>query len=315
MVSFRHSDIWDWHCSEMVWTKELVKNLKVNIRFVGVYDTVASYGVNHEKGVQRLNLDHLGVATKVVHFTAMDEHRKNFALTRVKTGIEKNFPGVHSDIGGGYDNGDEYVDELETDYTNRKYRKVLGDPLEQFGKKLVEEGWYFEDELEIHHPMLRAYRHLSGTREYVGKEYSYLILHYMESYAKDYLLNNEIVTPTIEKYPISSHPLLIKAKDRLDSYVKEGGKEWTFHKEEKEEEETEEENTFQFWVPDEPENTTSNSSSEDETTFPEQVLEEIVVIGHSNKLLKELRHGYFHWSAEYDWVFINPNKDRKRIEI
>lgn len=293
--------------------KELVKTMTINIRFVGVYDTVASYGLNHEKGVERLHLDNLGVATKVVHFTAMDEHRKNFALTRIKTGTEKNFPGVHSDIGGSYDNGEETVEKLEIDTGNRKYRKVFGDALERFKKKLIAEGWYFEKELDI---SVFPSRYLSGTRT-LRKEYSYLILHYMEYYAKKLLVDNEFIMSTITEYPIKD-TLLQNAKIRLDDYVKEDGEEWrlTSYREIEKEEvtvyaEEEEQQKFPIWIPDE-----SLSETEEEITIDGGELEGIIIYPYDD-WLKDLRHRYFHWSADYDSTLgsMNPTKDRKRIEI
>ena len=86
-------------------SKEDLNKIRIKIRFVGVYDTVASFGSEHSDDIVELQLNNLGKPAKVVHFTAMDEHRKNFALSKIPEGtnfIEKNFPGVHSDIGGGY---------------------------------------------------------------------------------------------------------------------------------------------------------------------------------------------------------------------
>ena len=296
--------------------KELVKKLSINIRFVGIYDTVAAYGLNKKKGVQRLNLDNLGVATKVVHFTATDEHRENFALTRIKTGIEKNFPGVHSDIGGGYDNGAEEINEIEIDPSDRLYRKINGDPLEKFKNHLIQQGSFLDLELEIHNRLFRPYRQLTATRKYVGKEYSYLILNYMEYFAIDYLVNNEIITSTKEKYPINSHQSLLNAKIRLDDYVNKDGEEWKLiSSREVEREETtvfsEEEKQVRFPID------ISNDNpleTEEKSTYGTVELEGITIYPY-DKWLKDLRHGYFHWSADYDWVGMNPTKDRIRKEI
>ena len=95
--------------------RELVDNMKVTIRFLGLYDTVVSYDPesllipSFKKYIGKLHLDEIGNPIRVVHYTALDEHRKNFSITRLKTetlsnAFEIGFPGVHSDIGGSYNN-------------------------------------------------------------------------------------------------------------------------------------------------------------------------------------------------------------------
>lgn len=84
-------------------------------RFLGIFDTVAAIGtpVNglnpHSADSGEVNLAlHPGVAEKVFHITAHHECRFNFALNSVKPAWpELALPGVHSDIGGGY-NPDEH---------------------------------------------------------------------------------------------------------------------------------------------------------------------------------------------------------------
>ena len=121
----------------------ILKNIEINVRFLGIYDTVSSYeetgakgmadillkGAKHlskslfEDDIKQLNLNTLRCA-QIVHFTAKDEHRQNFDLTRIPAAnvkdnngkyrrIEKNFPGVHCDIGGAYLTGKEEIDEIE----------------------------------------------------------------------------------------------------------------------------------------------------------------------------------------------------------
>jgi len=84
-------------------------------RFLGIFDTVAAIGtpVNglnpHSADTGEVNLLlRPGVAEKVFHITAQHECRFNFALNSVKPAWpELALPGVHSDIGGGY-NPDEH---------------------------------------------------------------------------------------------------------------------------------------------------------------------------------------------------------------
>lgn len=84
-------------------------------RFLGIFDTVAAIGtpVNglnpHSADTGEVNIAlRPGVAGKVFHITAQHECRFNFALNSVKPAWpELALPGVHSDIGGGY-NPSEY---------------------------------------------------------------------------------------------------------------------------------------------------------------------------------------------------------------
>ncbi|WP_054117926.1 T6SS phospholipase effector Tle1-like catalytic domain-containing protein [Porphyrobacter sp. AAP60] len=85
-----------------------VSDLK--IRFVGLYDTVASYGWDHDNDTRELRLDSISAADQVVHLAAADEHRYNFRLTNTSSNrggnsFELFLPGGHSDIGGGYNDG------------------------------------------------------------------------------------------------------------------------------------------------------------------------------------------------------------------
>ncbi|VEI21321.1 Uncharacterized conserved protein [Serratia plymuthica] len=84
-------------------------------RFLGIFDTVAAIGTPanglnpHSADTGEVNIVlRPGVAEKVFHITAQHECRFNFALNSVKPAWpELALPGVHSDIGGGY-NPDEH---------------------------------------------------------------------------------------------------------------------------------------------------------------------------------------------------------------
>jgi len=91
----------------------LVSNLNVsrynttkNYRFAGLYDTVSAHGVVHRNDVWELSLNRMGLMTTCVQLAAADEHRDNFSLTNINSGGTQHYlPGVHSDIGGGYNDG------------------------------------------------------------------------------------------------------------------------------------------------------------------------------------------------------------------
>lgn len=204
---------------------DLIKNMILNIRFVGLYDTVAAYGIRHSNDAKELSLNELGSPRQVVHFTAMDEERKKFPLTRTNIGIEKRFPGVHSDIGGGYDNGAEDKNKLLGIGYGNYFSE--NNTLENTKNKFIEEGWYTKEQLTIV-PMsdfsgeLRLY----ANRKNIKKEYSYILLHFMEGYAKDHLIKNEFKYSTEIKYKILD-TTLTTAKGILENYIENKRREWT----------------------------------------------------------------------------------------
>ena len=73
------------------------------VRFVGLLDTVVAIGRQHPGEMPAVALP-AGCADKVVQLVARDEHREHFALTSVAPEHEEiALPGVHANIGGGYD--------------------------------------------------------------------------------------------------------------------------------------------------------------------------------------------------------------------
>ncbi len=80
--------------------KKQITNLTT--RFLGIFDTVGSWG-DAEGPFMNEGLDS-GDARSWAHFTARFEHREHFPLTKMP-GADKEYTGVHSDVGGGY--GDE----------------------------------------------------------------------------------------------------------------------------------------------------------------------------------------------------------------
>ncbi|WP_052248357.1 T6SS phospholipase effector Tle1-like catalytic domain-containing protein [Chryseobacterium taiwanense] len=188
----------------------LEQGLKVNkikFRFAGLYDTVASYGLNHRGGwgidndTKQLGLDTIGggKVNFVFQLAADDEYRDNFDLTNIDStglyGLEFTLPGVHSDIGGSYGEGQEisvlYCDSYDA-YDNVNTHKEC----EEFKKIVVEEGWYNEKQLEIKYFRQKEvnydrwwnkaslYYGLVGTRD-LSNKYDKIPLNLMFHYSKD----------------------------------------------------------------------------------------------------------------------------------
>lgn len=356
-------------CRKGIKHKEL-KKLTIVIRFVGLYDTVSSYaeedtmgndnvkkkGISHalkskfKNDVAELNLNTLGNAQKMVHFTAKDEHRENFDLTRLPGAnipnkqnkilrIEKNFPGVHCDIGGAYNNETEVVDEIEV--VNKtgiggikslyKNFDACSKLLEEFGRKeLIEKYWYKKDELTTDDELFGTFKYfkLSGKRK-MKKEYSYIPLLFMNEFCEVYLNKNLILGKIDIDYSISKYKVLIEAKSHLDKYVNnKGGKEWNFISDavfirKKKMEIAAEEKKKQ--------NKERGHQNKNENTIDTKEVYKVAidnvrvaknriepeifpVLTADQALIRKLRHEYFHWSANRDWLGMDPNENRKRQE-
>lgn len=122
------------------WLDEFFKNQKislteVNVNFLGLYDTVSSYGVDFYDDVNELSLKINDSVNKTFQICAGDEYRKNFALTDITSAQNGDFtiiPGAHSDIGGGYSHN--IVESLKTYIIFSSGHK--GENL------LLKEGWF-----------------------------------------------------------------------------------------------------------------------------------------------------------------------------
>lgn len=90
----------------------------MNLTFLGLFDTVASVGL---AGLTRISEGKLDWAAgelmsihpevkKCVHFVALHEQRINFPVDLAAAGTEVLYPGMHSDVGGGYTPGSQGKD-------------------------------------------------------------------------------------------------------------------------------------------------------------------------------------------------------------
>ena len=160
---------------------------EVKVKFVGLYDTVASYGAYHGDDTRQLQLDAVSHAEKVVQLAAAEEHRANFRLTNINSagdnGKQYFLPGVHSDIGGGYvDGADE--DDLLLFYI----RRVLVDRIEdQYFERerswFIDRGWYTADELT--EPRTTFNHHLTANKTGIDNKYARIPLKMLARHATE----------------------------------------------------------------------------------------------------------------------------------
>lgn len=128
--------------------KNNINPQKIKFNFVGLYDTVASYGVYHGNDVDDLHLDAIKKAHFVFQLSADDEYRENFDLTDITSaglnGLEYTLPGVHCDIGGAYKDMD---DETSVLYYKREsiYNRMIhstDQEVQKFKEIVIKDGWY-----------------------------------------------------------------------------------------------------------------------------------------------------------------------------
>ncbi len=236
---------------------------QVEVYFSGLFDTVASFGFNHKDDTGELHLDAISNSVNVLHLVAKNECRKNFPLTNIKSKGSKEIflPGVHSDVGGCYTDYMEEENLVLMELTNPEIytagksvstlqiyelKQANERKLKAEKKRLVNEGWYHELELDISNDF-----QLLANRKNIRNTYSLLPFAIMKKYAKDnglkFLIKIEI------KYGISNTE---KELNQLMSLITLSG-----------------EGKYE----------------------PQQ------------KLMKKIRHDYFHSSSHYNSVGMTPN--------
>lgn len=278
----------------------LLKN-KVNVKhiefnFAGLYDTVASHGVNHrgtsilgvkikDNDSEELHLDAIKNCKVIVHFVTQEEFRENFSLTNIKKsgikGIELTLPGVHSDIGGGYKNK---VRENVLIYQGTK------ENCEKYKKILTDEGWYKDDKEEIYIQRKRRMRttrtyRVSNTYQLIGKrtllnEYDRIPLLRMIEYSKQFQVVYE--DSKINDYQITD-PFINTIYIQLSHYL------YACH-------------TLR--------NGYIERYNKGEKINPQKYLEELEKKSYLDYIdaynLKELRNKYLHWSANHYKTGMGP---------
>lgn len=124
------------------WQKQF-PGLQVKIRFLGIFDSVSSIGIAGNNIDLGFNKDVPNNVESVVHFVAAHERRKFFPLQSIRassTGnlpanwIEFAFPGVHSDVGGGY-----VLDQVHADSQGR-YPRLAAIPLQHMHSHAINYG-------------------------------------------------------------------------------------------------------------------------------------------------------------------------------
>jgi hypothetical protein len=285
----------------------VLDEIPASVRFVGLFDTVASYAddifipdslsVNKfanddtpkqfKNDTTELHLDAIADnVQKVIQFTAADEHRGNFPLTTIekafykKKGSSFSLPGVHSDIGGSYT---DQIAEKNIILLNRPENELIKEK-----ERLISQEWFHENELRINltnlgHGQILHAGNLCSER-IVSNKYSFIPLHFMCKSAIDFSRNSTNVIPfdqnDIEdpkkKTSVSGDQLLTRIKKRLYNQVFENGPPLI----------------FKYFA----EVLKEHHQNFKDKNYSKECIDEI----EEQQDLRLLRHGYLHWNANYN---------------
>ncbi|MEB3801629.1 DUF2235 domain-containing protein [Flavobacterium columnare] len=281
---------------------------QVNVRFVGIYDTVSHHGLFQDNDIKDLGLDSVNKADYVVHMVAADEHRANFSLADIssvakthpesgkKGGIELIYPGVHCDVGGAYEDGKpDNPKRIAVEWDLPSLKKVR--------EELIRQGWFKEDQLfvkfqngwDLNVNARKCY--LEGNRKWLSNQYSYIPLHIMAKICgikkvpiqldkllifKRFYENtyNDPKAHTLGNHIVGNIAFLERIKKKLEDYTFNGGMPFGFI-------EYKEPATIY-------ETDASKASVNKEREEREKQKEEEI-----NKDIRFLRNHYLHWNATY----------------
>jgi uncharacterized protein (DUF2235 family) len=164
---------------------------RVSVGFVGLFDTVGSFYVPGNSENFDFNL-HLSAqsADQVVHLTAFHEIRKNFPLTRIEglgglpvNFIEKAMPGVHSDVGGGYENPEKDIRNYETFFIRSYQGHGLNSETIRSAQQKISE--LNQSDSRNIQPRVQGTDVIAEERRATRKELAIVSLHKMYGYAQN----------------------------------------------------------------------------------------------------------------------------------
>lgn len=216
----------------------LPSNLNINkfqVRFVGLYDTVSSYGGNFNNDVEDLGLNAISHSSvkNVIQFAAGHEWRTNFSLTNINSAGEKGkqfkIPGAHADVGGCYEsevfkqNHSPSVSPAKVINNQNEYNNLANTKRKPF----IDAGWYLEPQIKIGPHSNKYVNHifLQGER-YIDNRYSYIPLHFMCRLAKEKnaIFNRDGLEQKFkipQKAGNNGTHILYYVKSQLEKYINE----------------------------------------------------------------------------------------------
>jgi len=219
----------------------------IEVHFVGLYDTVSSYGIadnikdiiqgvllvgtwgipstklkatlsaltvalaqmpTHDENVEILHLNSIGRARRVVQLRAADEYRVNFAITDISSAGGR---GTELVIPGSHaDVGGGYPEEGEEVVIARPFNSKKVNQLKDF---YADKGWFTKEEMSS-----GSWFEVRAIRERILKGYSYIPLYMLAEKGNESRKDMFDMESLKGDNPLNSH-LLIKAYNCLNDYA------------------------------------------------------------------------------------------------
>lgn len=198
----------------------------IEVCFAGLFDTVSSYN-----GGQYLHTDNwvlalksIREAKKVVQLAAAEEHRKNFPLHNIKSAGSKGeqfyLPGVHSDVGGSYREGEMGDEDMVVFEGGQSEAKRDSD-------NLIATGWYKPEEIteevigfdEIGEP---DFVQTKVTRTGISNAYCLIPLKIMAEFAGKNGINVKSSLSPNASAVVDAYPELKILEQRVNTHVAAG---------------------------------------------------------------------------------------------
>ncbi|GAA5098659.1 hypothetical protein GCM10023210_35070 [Chryseobacterium ginsengisoli] len=272
--------------------KNKIKVKRVVFNFIGLYDTVASFGMNHrgfkvgsfsviDNDSEELGLNAVRQANFTLQIASDNEYRENFSLTNINStgikGLEFTLPGVHSDIGGSYKDGAEEKANI-CNGTMDECKKM---------KEILEsEGWFAPGQLEIFEIEksllginystkyeLRGTRKLSNHYDKIPlKQMFYYSKQFEVKYVESLVKDNDIINSDIQNAYSQLLSYMNQCNDLRNRYVEQYNK--------------------------------GGNASIAKYQSEIKALSYLSII--DQEMLKKLRNGFFHWSANVDATGMGP---------
>lgn len=200
-----------------------LKSANITVGFVGLFDTVSSYHpgmmlpeykvIERERDlfedVSELHLNFSrGYADKVFHITALDEYRKYFSLTTIRSAVKQGFGfevalnGAHADIGGSYPNN------------SKESFMASGDAASLLKRWFVKQGFYTDEQTSYKAQVSIKDEHgknfytpatLYVSRSNVSNHYHKVPFKAMRLMAEKYAVNVQFDKDKAEKIEQSPH--------------------------------------------------------------------------------------------------------------
>jgi uncharacterized protein (DUF2235 family) len=205
----------------------LYQSYPIRLNFMGLFDTVASFGVpaeNVRTPFTERDLIVSPVVERCVHYVAAHEVRFSFPVDLIRKNgklsgnwLEKTYPGVHADVGGGYEPMEQGIDN---NYTRLPLREMMDESLSSGVRMLSYEDIknryrsLFEEQFECRPETEAAYARYEAACGAIGETVEQQIVAHMKVFysANGTMYRRGIETTSERSRNASKYKYLIGSK-------------------------------------------------------------------------------------------------------